>query len=85
MEVDVWQIAITLALTLIAFLGAVTRYVRSAIKSQEVQRKVDVESLREERTKEIDNKQQQFESNLDIKHKEMEVWRYIRSIPPRDK
>lgn len=73
MEADLWQIAIGLAVTLTAFLGAGNRYVRGAIKSQEAQRKIDVENLREERTKEIDNKQQQFESNLDIKHKEMEV------------
>ncbi len=73
MEVDVWQIAITLAITLTAFLGAVTRYVRSAIKKQESQRKIEVESLRVERNEEIANKQKKFEANIDIQRQEMEV------------
>lgn len=73
MEVDVWQIGITLALTLIAFLGAVTRYVRGAIKAQEAVRAVEVDDLRKERTEEIANKQQKFESNLDLKRREMEA------------
>ena len=72
-EADIWQIAIGLAVTLTAFLAAVTRYVRGAIKAQESQRKADVENLRVERTEEIANKQKAFESNIDIKRKEMEV------------
>ena len=72
-EADVWQIAIGLAVTLTALLGGINRYVRSAIKAQEARRKVDVENEREERTKEIANKQQKFESDIDIKRKEMEV------------
>lgn len=72
-EPDLWQIAIGLAVTLTAFLGAVTRYVRGAIKTQDAQRKIDVENERVERTEEIANKQIKFESQIDFKRKEMEV------------
>lgn len=72
-EADVWQIAIGLAVTLTAFLTAVTRYVRGAIKRQEAKQKADVEKLRVERAEEITNKQKIFESDIDMKRKEMEV------------
>ncbi len=73
MEVDVLEIAITLAITVTSFLGLVIRYVRGAVKAQESQRKTDVDNLRLERTEEIANKQKTFEAGIDIKRKEMEV------------
>ncbi len=73
MEPDLWQIAVGLVVVLTAFLKAGTVYVRSAVKAQDVQRKIDVENERVERSEEIANKQKTFESDIDMKRKEMEV------------
>lgn len=72
-EVDIWQVAIAFVIAATGLFGAVTRYVRGAVKAQDAQRKIDVENQRVERTEEIANKQKRLQTELENEQKAMEV------------
>jgi hypothetical protein len=72
-ETDITQIVIAFIIAMTSLAGAVTAYVRRAIKQSDAARNVALEVERTERTNEIEAKQQRLAADLERERKQMEV------------
>jgi hypothetical protein len=72
-ETDITQIVIAFIIAMTSLAGAVTAYVRRAIKQSDAARNLALEVERTERTNEIEAKQKRLAADLENERKQMEV------------